>query len=73
MRFICEYCDKGYQKGHQVSHAKNRTIKRFKPNLHWAKVVENGQVIRRRLCVRCLKKAKRPVTKPKIKKSQDLR
>jgi large subunit ribosomal protein L28 len=51
----CERCGKGPQFGHNVSHAKNRTKRQWKPNIQRAVVVENGQVRRMYLCARCVK------------------
>jgi large subunit ribosomal protein L28 len=70
MSFHCDYCSKGYQRGHRVSHAKNRTLRRFKPNLHWRRVVERGASIRRLLCTRCLRKAEKPEQKKDSTKIQ---
>ena len=39
--------------GHNVSHAKNRTRRIFKPNLHSAKVLINGAYKRVKLCTKC--------------------
>ena len=41
--------------GHNVSHAKNRTRKIFKPNLHPAKITVDGTTMRVRLCTKCLR------------------
>jgi len=41
--------------GHNVSHAKNRTRKIFKPNLHPARMIVEGQAMRVRLCTKCLR------------------
>lgn len=38
----CDITQKSKQRGNNVSHAMNRTIKHFKPNLHKVKVIENG-------------------------------
>lgn len=46
----CENCGKGIMYGHNVSHAKNRTRRIFKPNLHSFKGM--------RLCTKCLRKIK---------------
>lgn len=51
----CANCGKGIMVGHNVSHAKNRTRKVFKPNLHSAKVVLNGVSRRVKLCTKCLR------------------
>lgn len=48
--FKCDNCGKGVMYGHNVSHAKNRTRKIFKPNLHNFKGM--------RLCTKCLRKVK---------------
>lgn len=54
----CANCGKGIMVGHNVSHAKNRTRKVFKPNLHSAKVVLNGVSRRVKLCTKCLRLVK---------------
>ena len=54
----CYNCGKGIQVGHNVSHAKNRTRKIFKPNLHAARMVVSGHSIRVRLCTKCIRKLK---------------
>lgn len=41
--------------GHNVSHAKNRTRKIFKPNLHSARILVDGSMKRVRLCTKCLR------------------
>lgn len=60
MAYVCDYCSKTVDRGHLVSHAKNRVITIRKPNLHQAKVLENGQTVKRLLCTKCLRKAERP-------------
>ena len=44
--------------GHNVSHAKNRTRKIFKPNLHSARIIVGGTAKRVRLCTKCVRKFK---------------
>lgn len=44
--------------GHNVSHAKNRTRKIFKPNLHNARITIAGRTHRVRLCTKCLRMLK---------------
>ncbi len=46
----CQACGKGVMYGHNVSHAKNRTRKIFKPNLHTFKGMK--------YCVKCLREVK---------------
>jgi ribosomal protein L28 len=50
--------------GHNVSHAKNRTRKVFKPNLHNARILVGSNYKRMRLCTKCLRLLK-AATKPK--------
>jgi large subunit ribosomal protein L28 len=59
MAMQCLICHKGVQYGHNVSHSKRRTVRTFKPNLHSAKVVVNGQAKRVKLCTKCLRMYKR--------------
>jgi large subunit ribosomal protein L28 len=61
----CDNCGKGIMYGHNVSHAKNRTRKIFKPNLHTARVVINGVSKTLKLCTKCQRifKGKKTVKK----------
>ncbi len=58
MAAICFNCGKGVMYGHNVSHAKNRTRKIFKPNLHAARIIVGGTAKRVRLCTKCVRKFK---------------
>ncbi len=49
--------------GHNVSHAKNRTRKVFKPNLHSTRTLILGVSRRVKLCTKCLRTLKRGVVK----------
>ncbi len=53
--YKCFSCGKGNMVGHNVSHAKNRTRKVFKPNLHPARIVVEGTSMRVRLCTKCMR------------------
>ena len=55
MAMKCESCGKGVMYGHNVSHAKNRTRKIFKPNLHVGRVVVEGRLVKMKLCTKCLR------------------
>lgn len=55
----CANCGKGVMYGHNVSHAKNRTRKIFRPNLHAARVVVGSNTKRVRLCTKCLRMYKK--------------
>ncbi len=51
----CEICGKGPMVGNNVSHAKNRTKRRFNPNLKRVHAVVNGSPKRLKVCTRCIK------------------
>ncbi len=61
----CEICGKGPQVGHKVSHANNKTKRRWYPNLQQVRAVVNGAVKRMKVCTRCLRsgKVQKPVQK----------
>ncbi len=58
MAKICEVCGKGPQFGNRVSHANNRTRRRFEPNLQSVRALVKGAAKRMRVCTRCLKAGK---------------
>ena len=51
----CEICGKGPQYGHNVSRSKVRTNRRFLPNLQIGRVLIGKQLVRARVCTRCLR------------------
>jgi large subunit ribosomal protein L28 len=55
MAFTCDICGKRPQVGHNVSHANNRTKRRWKPNLRRVRVLSQGTVRYARVCTRCLR------------------
>jgi large subunit ribosomal protein L28 len=55
MAWKCEICGKGPQYGHNVSHSKRRTNRRFLPNLQMGRVQVDGKVVRVRVCTHCLR------------------
>lgn len=61
MALACFNCGKGVMYGHNVSHAKNRTRKIFKPNLHSARIIINGMAKRVKLCTKCQRILKKTV------------
>lgn len=65
MSKVCEICGKRPQVGNSVSHARNRTKRRWLPNLQKVKSIQNGRVKRIKVCAKCLKTGK--VEKPLIK------
>lgn len=55
----CDVCGKGPQFGNNVSHANNRTRRRFNPNLQSVRTVRTqGGTERQRVCTRCIKAGK---------------
>ena len=44
--------------GNKVSHAQNKTKRRFLPNLQRIRVLENGVVKRKMVCTKCIKAGK---------------
>jgi len=55
MARVCEICGKGPIAGHNVSHANNKTPRRWYPNLQRVRAVVNGVVRRMRVCTQCIK------------------
>jgi large subunit ribosomal protein L28 len=51
----CEICGKSPQFGHNVSHSKRATNRKFRPNVQRVRVEMNGQMRRMYLCTRCLR------------------
>jgi len=56
MAKVCEICGKGPATGNNVSHAHNKTRRRWLPNLKPVRMVTaNGGVKRARVCTRCIR------------------
>ena len=51
----CAICGKTPQYGHNVSHSKVRTNRRFLPNLQMGMVTIDGRTVRAKVCTRCLR------------------
>lgn len=51
----CQLCGKGPMTGNNVSHANNKTKRRFKPNLKRVRAIVNGGTTRMRVCTNCIK------------------
>jgi len=58
MARVCEICGKRPITGHNISHANNKTPRRWYPNLQRVRVVVNGVVRRIRVCTQCIKSNK---------------
>ena len=54
----CEICGKGPMTGNNVSHANNRTKRRWLPNLQSVKVLIKGEPRRIKVCTQCIRSGK---------------
>ena len=55
MARVCEICGKGPSVGNKVSHANNKTKRKWYPNIQKVKTVRNGSVKRINACTRCMR------------------
>lgn len=55
MAATCNICGKGPVFGNNVSHAHNKTKRRWNPNLQSVKAVKNGTVKKIKACSRCIR------------------
>lgn len=55
----CEQCGKKTQFGNNRSFSMNATRRKFKPNLQKVKVLENGRLVQKTLCTKCIKRLSR--------------
>jgi large subunit ribosomal protein L28 len=55
MARVCAVCAKGPVTGNNVSHANNRSKRRWYPNLQTVRVLVDGAPKRIRVCTQCLK------------------
>jgi len=58
MARMCEICGKKPMAGNNVSHAHNRTPRRFLPNLKKVRAVVDGSPKRITVCTNCIKSGK---------------
>ncbi len=54
----CEVCGKGPMTGNNVSHANNKTKRRWLPNLQSVKVLIKGKPRRIKVCTQCIRSGK---------------
>ena len=54
----CQVCGKGPAFGHNVSHANNKTIRRWYPNLQTVRTKVDGATKRMRVCTACIRSNK---------------
>ena len=55
MARICDICGKAPVSGNNISHAHNKTRRRWLPNLQKIRIVLNGRATRANVCTRCIK------------------
>lgn len=55
MARVCDICGKGPRFGNNVSHANNKTGRRWYPNLQALRVLVDGKPRRLRVCTECIK------------------
>lgn len=58
MARMCEICGKKPVSGNNISHAHNRTRRRWLPNLQEVRVQVNGRTRRMLVCASCIKSNK---------------
>lgn len=58
MAKVCEICGKKPQYGNNVSHANNRTRRRWEPNLQRVRAKIDGSVKRIKVCTSCIRSGK---------------
>ena len=51
----CEYCTKTPQFGHNVSHSKSATNKKWLPNIQTFRIEVNGMRKKVKLCTQCIR------------------
>ncbi|MBM4273321.1 MAG: 50S ribosomal protein L28 [Deltaproteobacteria bacterium] len=55
MAYSCDVCGKRPRVGNNVSHANNKTKRRWKPNLRRVRALRQGTVQFIQVCTRCLR------------------
>lgn len=55
MAKVCDICGKGPVSGNNISHAHNRTRRRWLPNLQQVRAKVDGRTKRLRVCASCIK------------------
>lgn len=56
----CDNCGKTTSFGHNRSFSMKATRRTFKPNLQKVRVMEQGKLVRRTLCAKCIKRLAKP-------------
>lgn len=55
MARVCDICGKKPVSGNNISHAHNRTRRRWLPNLQSVRARVDGRTMRMQVCTQCLK------------------
>lgn len=55
MSRVCDICKKGPLVGNNVSHANNKTKRRFLPNIQKIKIKDGSNAKRARVCTKCIR------------------
>ena len=58
MAYSCEFCGKKPSSGNNVSHANNKSRRRFLPNLKSVRAIVSGRVRKLRVCTQCIRSGK---------------
>ncbi len=58
MSKVCQICGKRARSGKNVSHAVNRTLRKFNPNLQKVRADVDGKPVKMKVCSRCIKAGK---------------
>ena len=58
MAKVCDICGKGPATGNNVSHANNKSRRRWLPNLQNIRVLINGVAKRVKVCTTCIRSGK---------------
>ena len=58
MSKVCDICGKKPLFGNNVSHAHNKTRRRWDPNLQKIRINDNGTIRTVRVCTACIRKGK---------------
>jgi len=51
----CAHCGKSTTFGHNVSFSQRKTNRPYRPNLQKVQVVENGRMVQKTLCAKCIR------------------
>ncbi|MCI5898540.1 MAG: 50S ribosomal protein L28 [Anaerovoracaceae bacterium] len=54
----CEICGKGQVSGNNVSHSNRHSRRKWNANIQTVRVEENGTVVRKNVCTRCIRSNK---------------